>query len=273
MSESSGTFRKSIWCERINAALVSDVALPIAVNANRHELIAGESFTVDVSFPDKSGVPLKWTVDPSNLEVPAGWTVTLAEAKPGSNNNSYHFNIAIPAGAKAPSSPGDVILPWAPPLAKLALRVAVNDYTFTIGKQVDYSETKTTGIETYPLELIPAVTLTVEPQHAMVPVKHCVGSGEAAGADSISRHADRKSFGGARRSLGLEDAAHCAPGFFGRGRSTGSVRGDTSGTRSHPGAYPLHPYAHMGDEGVPHVDRAHTDNAIARLERAGRCER
>ena len=32
-------------------------------------------------------------------------------------------------------------------------------------------QAKTTGIETYPLELVPAVTLTVEPTQIMVPAK------------------------------------------------------------------------------------------------------
>ena len=155
--------------ERIDRALAEVVAVSIAVNADRHELVAGENFGVDLSFPDKPAVPVERAVDSSTVRVPVGWATTVAETKPGSN--SYHFNIAIPAGAKAPSSPGDVIQPFPAPLASLALHVTVDGYGFTIEKPVEFSETKTTGIETYPLELVPAVTLTVEPEQVMVPVK------------------------------------------------------------------------------------------------------
>jgi LmbE family N-acetylglucosaminyl deacetylase len=156
--------------QRIDLALAQVVAVSFAVNADRHELVAGESFAVDLSFPDKSAVPAERTVNSATIATPAGWTSTLAETKPGSN--TYHFNIAIPAGATAPTSPGDVIQPYPTPLAKLALPVTVNGYAFTVEKPIDFSETKTTGILTFPLELVPAVTLTVEPEQVMVPIKH-----------------------------------------------------------------------------------------------------
>ena len=35
-------------------------------------------------------------------------------------------------------------------------------------------ETATTGIHAYALELVPAVTLTVDPQHVMVPLERAV---------------------------------------------------------------------------------------------------
>lgn len=156
--------------KRIDAALEDDVALPIDTQADKHELVAGENFTVNVNFLDKPAVPVKWTVDTSSLRLPAGWTATLGETKPGSN--SYKFTVTIPADARTPTAPGYAILPFPPPLVSLALRTTVDGYEFTMEKPIESSEAKTTGVETYPLELVPAVTLTVEPAEVMLPVKH-----------------------------------------------------------------------------------------------------
>ena len=160
--------------DRINHALAEDVALPIVTQADRHELVAGESFSVEVNFLDQPAAPVKWTVDKSSLQVPAGWDVASEETKAGTTD--YHFKISIPAGAKPPSSPGDVILPFPPPLVRLALRADVDGYDFTIEKPVESVQAATTGIVTYPLALVPAVTLTVEPQQVMVPAKRAAAA-------------------------------------------------------------------------------------------------
>src|SRR5215471_708477 len=154
--------------ERIDEALVEVIAPSIALNADRHELVAGEDFSVNLSFPDKPAAPVKWNVDAASLRVPSGWMETVSEAKPGSN--TYRFDVKIPAGATIPNAPGYAILPFPPPLAELTLCAKVGDYSFTIEKPVEFSEAKTTGILTYPLELVPHVTLNVEPDQVMVPV-------------------------------------------------------------------------------------------------------
>ncbi len=153
--------------ERIDQALAEDVALPVDTQADKHELVAGESFTVRVNLLDNPAVPVEWTLDRSSLEVPAGWTVALDAAKPDSKN--YQFRVAVPTGAKRPESPVDAVLPFPPPLVSLALRLHMDGYEFVTRKTVESSIAKTTGIETYELELVPAVTLTVEPAQVMVP--------------------------------------------------------------------------------------------------------
>jgi LmbE family N-acetylglucosaminyl deacetylase len=160
--------------DRINLALAEDVALPIVTQADSHELVARESFSVEVNFLDQPAAPVKWTVDKSSLQVPAGWDVASEETKAGSTD--YHFKISIPAGAKPSSSPGDVILPFPPPLVCLTLHADVDGYDFTIEKPVESVQAATTGIVTYPLALVPAVTLTVEPQQVMVPAKRAAAA-------------------------------------------------------------------------------------------------
>jgi LmbE family N-acetylglucosaminyl deacetylase len=229
----------------IDAALADDVALPVDTQASRHELVAGESFTVDVNFLDKPATQVKLTVDSSSLVLPEGWSATLAEPKAGAN--SYRFIVSVPSGAKPPSSPADAVLPFPPPLVRLALHMGIDDYEFTLEKPVESAEAKTTEIVVYPLELVPAVTLTVEPAQVMVPAKRA-----AAPADLLARvryHGTKP----ATVSVGLDvprdwSVAPVAPLNF-------SDAGDQlvryvvrAPARIAPGAYSLHPYAKLADE-------------------------
>jgi LmbE family N-acetylglucosaminyl deacetylase len=230
---------------RIDAALAEVVAVSIAVNADRHELVAGESLGIDLGFPDKPAVPVEWAVDAATIQTPADWTTTFAETKPGSG--AYHFSIAIPAGATAPTSSADAILPFPAPLARLALRVTVDGYTFAIEKPVEFSEAKTIGIETYPLELVPPVTLTVEPEQVMVPVKHAGAPVELLAR--VRYHATKP----ANVSVGLDapDGWSVQPVMS----LDFSAPGDrlirfvaTPPARTAIGAYPLRPFAKIGAE-------------------------
>ena len=251
---------------RINNALVEDVALPVNANADRHELVAGESFSVALNFPDKPAVPATWTVDNATLKLPRGWTPKLADAKEGSR--SYRFDVAIPADAKPSNEPAYAVLPFPPPLVKVALRVKVDDYEFTVEEPVDSMEAKTTGILTYPLELVPAVTLTVEQPQIMVPAKRA--------SDPVTLLARVRYHGAnaAKVSVGFDAPKEWTPqpvaplDFSAPGdRLIRLTVKPTAGIA--PGAYPLHPFAKFGERGLSHVTRTYSDSANARLERAG----
>ena len=159
--------------EKIDFALNEDIALPMIVEADRHELVAGEEFSVDVSFLGKPAVPVKYTVDASSLLVPKGWNVTVQKggADKAESEKNYKFKVELPAGAKPPSSPGDVILPHPPPVVRIAPKIEINGYSFAVPRTVDSMKATTTGIDTYPIELIPAVTLTPDPVQIMVPAE------------------------------------------------------------------------------------------------------
>ena len=231
--------------DRIDHALAEDIALSVEVQADRHELVAGEDFGVDVRTYDKPAIPVKWTVDKSSLVAPPGWTAKLDESKEGSN--SYHFKISIPAGAQPPSSPGDAILPFPPPLVRVAIKLSVEGYDFAIVKAVQSVAAATTGIQTYALELVPAVTLTVEPQQVMVAAKRAATPVRLLAR--VRYHGTRA----AKVSVGLDApkgwmTAPIAPLEF-------SAAGDqlirfvvAPPADVAPGAYPLHPYAKLGAE-------------------------
>jgi LmbE family N-acetylglucosaminyl deacetylase len=280
--------------ERIDRALASDVALPLGTQADRHELVAGEKFSVDLILGGKPAVPVKWTLDQSSLVLPAGWSAspepvkeqggrrgagnaaegggnaapnTAVKGAPGgaaatgnggsdatgagANNaasgGTSRFSISIPAGAKAPNSPGDAVLPFPPPLVKVTLPVTVAGYQFKIEEPVEASIAKSTGIETYPLELVPAVTLTVDPAQIMVPVKR---DGAPITLFARVRYHGTKP---AKVDVGLDaPQGWNAPALQAlEFASPGDQLIRYVMTPPHqvaPGAYPMHPYARLGGE-------------------------
>jgi len=229
--------------KRIDGALEDDAALPLIAQAERHELVAGESLSVDVTVAGKPAVPLN--VSDATILAPSGWAEASKETKEG--GDTTHFKISISADAKAPHSPGDVILPFPSPLLRATLQAEIDGYHFAIQAPVVSMEATTTGIASYPLALVPAVTLTVEPQQVMVPSKRA-----AAPVELLSRvryHGTKP----AKVSIGLDTpegwtAQPIAPVDF-------SGAGDelirflvTPPAQSAPGAYTLHPYAKLGEQ-------------------------
>jgi LmbE family N-acetylglucosaminyl deacetylase len=231
--------------KRIDAALVNDVALPVDTEASRHELVAGEDFAVDVNFLDEPATPAKWKVDASSLKVPEGWTSKLDDAD--AKGKTFHFTISVPAGAKPPSSPADAVLPFPPALVSLDLRMSVDDYDFTYQKAVESAEAKTTAIVVYPLELVPAVTLTVEPAQVMVPEKRA-----AAPVDLLARvryHGTKP----ASVSIGLDapqdwNSSPIAALDFKQAGDQLVRYVVKAPAKIAPGAYTLRPYAKLGDD-------------------------
>ncbi len=253
---------------RIDRALEDVVSLSIAVNADRHELVAGENFTVNITLPDQPAVPVKYTVDPSTLQLPSGWMASVAPARqpnangnananpnpapnpnpPANTNGPYRFSVSVPANATAPVvTPAEAILPFPPPLVSLALPVSLDDYTFTVHRAIEFSETRTTGILTYSLQLVPAVTLTVEPPEIMVSAKHT--------ATPVKLLARVRYHGtqAAKVSVGVDvpkgwSVQPIAPLDFTEASDQLVRYVITPPAALSVGAYPLHPYAKLGDE-------------------------
>jgi len=234
--------------KRINLALADDVAIPLDAQASRHELVAGETFSVDVSIAGTPAVPVKWTLNASSIVVPSGWSVTPEGVKGGID--TAKFVVAIPAGVKRSLTPADAILPFPPPLVRLAMRVEVAGYEFALERPVNSMEATTTGIQTYPLELVPAVTLTVEPKQVMAPEKRT--------AMPVKLFARVRYHGTAatKVKVGLEAPKGWTveipniegPLEFAKGGDRLIQFVVTAPPQTAAGAYTLHPYARMGEE-------------------------
>ncbi|MFZ3217962.1 MAG: PIG-L family deacetylase [Candidatus Acidiferrales bacterium] len=233
---------------RINLALTDDIALPIETQASRHELVAGESFAVDVTIAGAPPVPVKWTLDASSIVTPNGWSVTPAEEKGG--GDAARFTVAIPAGARQTVTPAEAILPFPPPLVELSLPVQVAGYEFALRQAVNSMAATTTGIRTYPLELVPAVTLTVEPKQVMAPEK------QAAIPVKLFARVRYHGTTPAKVTFGLEaPKGWTVESANGGGTLDFAKAGDvlvplmvTAPAATAAGAYTLHPYARIGEE-------------------------
>ena len=258
-SDHADTSAQILWeldrvSEKIDLALNEDIALPMIVEADRHELVAGEEFSVDVSFLGKPAVPVKYTVDASSLLLPKGWNITIDKnggdksgGDKGDGDKNYKFKVEIPTRAMPPSSPGDVIFPYPPPLVRIAPKIEIDGYSFAVPRTVDSMKATTTGIDTYPLELVPAVTLTPDPQQIMVPAERA--SQPLTLFTRIRYHGTKSS----KVSVGLDaptgwQLQSVAPlDFSGPGdqliRFSVTPPGNVAA-----GAYPLHPFAQLDGE-------------------------
>ncbi|HEV3253557.1 MAG TPA: PIG-L family deacetylase [Candidatus Acidoferrales bacterium] len=226
---------------RIDAALAQVLDLRIEAHADRSELVAGETFSVHLESIERPGIGSE-TAKPS-LVLPSGWTVTKQEP----DENGVRVTVAIPAGAVTPHSPQDAVLPWPPPLVQAECRATVEGYEFAVKVPVVSVQFTSTEVVTYPLALVPALSLTVEPQQVMLPAKNASRPVELLAR--VRYHATAP----ADVTAGLDVPAGwrvdpVAPLHF-------TAAGDqlvrfvvTPPSQSAAGAYPLKPFAKRGNE-------------------------
>lgn len=154
--------------KRIDFALAEAAALQLNAEADQSALVAGEKFSVRVNWEKRPDVAID--LDRPSLVIPPGWTASEQNPKSGSEGSALTFEVEIPSGATPPSSPQDAVLPWPAPLVEARLTGTANGYKFSFEKPVVANEYTSTTVETMPLELVPAVTLSVDPEQIMLPV-------------------------------------------------------------------------------------------------------
>ena len=166
-------WRLNIQREKINAALAAAAALHVNAESDRGALVAGEDFSVRVNWEVRSNVGVE--LNRPTLEMPKGWSATTE--KPQGNRvasateTEASFRVVIPKGATRSASPEDAILPWPAPLVRARITGTANGYNFSVEKAATATDYTSTNVETMPLELVPAVTLSVDPEQVMLPEK------------------------------------------------------------------------------------------------------
>jgi len=175
--------------------------------------------------------------------VPAGWVIAKQEA----DAQRTHFTVSIPADAKPPHSPAEAVLPWPAPLVQAVFQASMDGYEFRVKQPAVAEQATTTEVVTYPLELVPVVSLTVEPRQVMLPANNSPRQIELL---ARVRHRGTSS---AEVSVGLDvpsgwHAEPVAPLHF-------ASAGDqlvrfvvTPPGHSETGSYPLKPYARIGSQ-------------------------
>ena len=168
-------WRLNIQREKVNTALAAAAALHVNAKSDRGALVAGEDFSVRVNWETRANVGVE--LNQPTLEMPKGWSA--ATEKPQGNRETSatesaqtaeaSFRVVIPQGATRPASPEDAILPWPAPLVKARITGTADGYNFSAEKPVTATDYTSTTVETMPLELVPAVTLSVDPEQVMLP--------------------------------------------------------------------------------------------------------
>jgi LmbE family N-acetylglucosaminyl deacetylase len=150
--------------ERVNHALADAAAVKLDSNANRSELVAGEGFSVTARVEHRENLPA--TFSKPGLILPAGWNITKKSEKNGVSD----WSVSVPAGARTPHTPGDWMYPFPPPPVQARIRVEAEGYAFDFTAPVESRRTSTTGtaVLDYPLRIVPAVSLAVEPEQFVI---------------------------------------------------------------------------------------------------------
>jgi LmbE family N-acetylglucosaminyl deacetylase len=241
---------------RIDLALQQVIALPIRVRAERNEVVAGESFSLNVDVAGTPAVPVQWSVAPSGPLMPKGWSATPDAAKSNASDksksaeNCCKFVVSVPSDATPPATPGDLILPWPPPLVQVPIQISIDGYDLQTRQPAVAVVATSTNVDSYPLELVPAISLSVEPRHVMLPAKAAAGT-DAKHIELLARvrnHGTRS----ASVSVGMDVPEGWSlakiPALEIPASSDQLVRFDLAlPPHAQPGSYPLKPFARVGN--------------------------
>jgi LmbE family N-acetylglucosaminyl deacetylase len=143
--------------ERIDRALTIAAGIRVFAQADRSNLVAGESFTVRADDQHRDQINSADFATPT-LVLPEGWH---GDAPTKDTNGSWSVKVTIPAGAQAPHGSADWMLPFAPPLVYARVHATIEGYGFDTDAEVTAQHTTSTTVITESLLLVPAVGLTL----------------------------------------------------------------------------------------------------------------
>lgn len=149
--------------EKIERALALASGLRIEALADRAELVAGETFTVQTNWQLRQGVPVR--VTGASLVLPDGWRVSHEEKQ---RDGGVRFNVSVPSVAAVPTATDAWMHPWPEPPVSVRLSVEGGGESVEMIEPVVHQRVTSTRAETVPLELVPAVTVSLEPKQFVV---------------------------------------------------------------------------------------------------------
>ncbi len=237
---------------RIDHALALAAGARVVATADRGEITPGGTFTVRVETMSRAIVPVKWS-EPA-LEVPPGWTVQRMPPPERRDDQVPRFTVSVPPDARPNGEFLFGIEPWPAPLVRARLRGSLQGYSFEVVQPVTAQRFSTTRVDTLPLVLVPAVTLTPEPPQFVL--------AQDKPAAQLELRARVRYYGGAAAqvAVGVDvPAGWTAPPpvtlEFAAAGADPSAAGDhlvrfalTPPPGLRPGSYPLRPWARHGGQ-------------------------
>ncbi len=150
---------------RIDHALELAAALRLDAQASRREAIPGETIRVSVSERHREGTLDR--VGRAELLLPDGWK---AEEKTGDKaaGSDAQFVVSVPPEAQSPRRADDWMYPVPPPLVSARTQASVAGYEFSATAAATEVRASSTQVEHLPLQVVPSVTLALEPREMLV---------------------------------------------------------------------------------------------------------
>jgi LmbE family N-acetylglucosaminyl deacetylase len=159
--------------QRIENALALVGGVEVRAQADRSDLVRGESFQIKASAhcrPETDcvlGEPqLLLSQDMSEAKKEGGaakgyqFTVNVGPA-----TNEAHAALPLVSGLN--HSVWNQLLPEPPPLVSLQQKLTIAGYSFAVSEPVTHIEANSTRVDRVPVRIVPAYTLTVEPRQAI----------------------------------------------------------------------------------------------------------
>ena len=152
--------------KRIDRAIQLAAALRLEARADRREAVPGETIGITVSERHRDATLT--SVSRPALVLPAGWTAS-AKTQEKEASGEAQLVVSVPPTAKRPSGTDDWMFPIPPPLAEARVDVSVAGYEFPVVSAATEVRASSTQVEMLPLQIVPRVTLALEPREVLVP--------------------------------------------------------------------------------------------------------
>jgi LmbE family N-acetylglucosaminyl deacetylase len=149
---------------RIDRALTIAAGVRMIAQADRANLVAGESFTVRVEALHRDNISGAEFATPT-LVLPAGWQTT---APTNDQNGAMAFQVTLPKDATVPHGNADWMFPFAPPIVQARVHTTIDGYGFDSDTIVQAQRFTTTTVITEQLRVTPAVGLTLDPNEFLL---------------------------------------------------------------------------------------------------------
>ena len=151
--------------ERIDHAMQLVAALRLEAWAGRREAIPGETTTVSVTERHREGT--LDSVGRAKLELPSGWTAEEKTEEKAAGGEAK-FVVSVPITAQPPRG-DDWMLPVPAPLVRARIQASAAGYEFSVVAAATEVRASSTQVESLPLQIVPRVTLALEPREILVP--------------------------------------------------------------------------------------------------------
>lgn len=159
--------------EKVNRAAALVAGLELKAQADRSDLVRGESFQIKVNAHCRTDADC--VLGEPQLRLPQD----MSEAKKeGDSAKGYQFTVDVGSAtneghAQLPLITGldhsvwSQLLPEPPPLASVEQRLTIAGYSLVVREPVTHIEANSTRVDRVPVRIVPAYTLTVEPRQAI----------------------------------------------------------------------------------------------------------